>query len=294
MSALATLEKHAQWVGANAVVNIVSYYKKVEMASATSLNAMSARFERLSRSGAILSKLPIHSQGEPSATLWLLNSSCVSGQDLDFFVQRLSASERCRYAGFARRERQRQFLLGRTLLRVAIARVTGLSPYAFDVIERPSDAPQLTFPAGPCSIPYFSLSHSGEWIGCAISSSARLGLDIEVVDPTRDILAGGRIAFHSEEHAWLLRQSDSTRLSAFYELWCSREALYKLQYGLESQRHLAPLITAGVIADSGCTWRRYSLPRSGLVMIICSDRKLAAIEQVELNGFTRRDWVQPE
>ena len=35
MSALATLEKRAQSAGANAVVNIVSYYKRVEMASAT-------------------------------------------------------------------------------------------------------------------------------------------------------------------------------------------------------------------------------------------------------------------
>jgi uncharacterized protein YbjQ (UPF0145 family) len=35
MSALAALENRAQSVGANAVVNIVSYYKKVEMASAT-------------------------------------------------------------------------------------------------------------------------------------------------------------------------------------------------------------------------------------------------------------------
>lgn len=35
LSALAALEKRAQGVGANAVVNIVSYYKNVEMSSAT-------------------------------------------------------------------------------------------------------------------------------------------------------------------------------------------------------------------------------------------------------------------
>jgi uncharacterized protein YbjQ (UPF0145 family) len=35
LSALVALEKRAQAVGANAVVNIVSYYKKVEMSSAT-------------------------------------------------------------------------------------------------------------------------------------------------------------------------------------------------------------------------------------------------------------------
>ena len=35
LSALLALEKRAQKLGANAVVNIVSYYKKVEMSSST-------------------------------------------------------------------------------------------------------------------------------------------------------------------------------------------------------------------------------------------------------------------
>jgi 4'-phosphopantetheinyl transferase len=223
--------------------------------------------------------------------LWLLDGSRVSGDDLDFFAHRLSASERYRYTGFARRERRRQFLLGRALLRVAAARCTGLSPDAFDVIERPGDAPRLTVPAGRCSIPYFTLSHSGGCIGCAISLNARVGLDIEVMDPTRDILAGSRIAFHREEHAWLLRQSSTTRLSAFYELWCSREALYKLDPALEAERDRAPLVRPdGTLANKGCAWHRYSLPRHGLNVIICSDRKLASIEQVELDGLTPNDW----
>ena len=61
----------------------------------------------------------------PNATLWLLNGNCVCDDALAFFVQRLSSSEANHYDSFLRRERQRQFLLGRTLLRFAVSNLTG-------------------------------------------------------------------------------------------------------------------------------------------------------------------------
>jgi 4'-phosphopantetheinyl transferase len=224
--------------------------------------------------------------------LWLLDGRCVHDDDLDFFAQRLSPSESHRYARFVRRQRQRQFLLGRALLRIAAATVTGLPSDAFHVMEHPGDAPQLTLVAEACLIPYFSLSHSNDWIACVVSSNARVGIDIEFTDLARDVLASSRIAFHPEEHVWLLRQPGSVQLSAFYELWCSREALYKLHSALKLERDSVPLITPdGRIADTGCGWRRYSLPRSALTVVICSDRKLEAIEQVDLDGLARKDWL---
>ena len=210
--------------------------------------------------------------------------------DLEFFAQGLSASETHRYACFARRERQRQFLLGRMLLRVAVTRLTGLSPDAFDVIERPGGAPQLMVSAGQCVIPHFSLTHSGDWIGCVVSSNARVGLDIEVMDPTRDVIVGSRLAFHPEEHVWLLRQPSSARLSAFYELWCSREALYKLMPNLSLEKASSPLLDGnGAVVYNGFGWHRYSLPRSGLAVIVASDRDLSVIRQVEIARLRRTD-----
>jgi 4'-phosphopantetheinyl transferase len=224
--------------------------------------------------------------------LWLLDGSRVHEDDLEFFAQRLSASETHRYACFARRERQRQFLLGRVLLRVAVTSLTGLSPDVFDVIERPGNAPQLTVPAGQCLVPHFSLTHSRDWVGCVVSSNARVGLDIEVMDPTRDVLASSRLAFHPEEHGWLLRQSSSARLSAFYELWCSREALYKLLPRFGRASVSSPLLNAsGALRHKGCDWNRYSLSRSGVAVIVSSDCDLSAIRQIELARLGQADWL---
>jgi 4'-phosphopantetheinyl transferase len=239
-----------------------------------------------------LSKKAIDELAGPTATLWLLDGSCVHDGDLDFFSQRLSASERYRYARFVRRERQRQFLLSRALLRMAAARVTGLSPDVFDVIERPGNAPELTVPAGRCLVPHFSLAHSRDWIGCAVSSNARVGLDVEVMDPSRDVLPGSRLAFHPEEYAWLLRQPKRAQLSAFYELWCSREALYKLSSALKRETGSLPLLSLdGSTASNRWGWHRYSLPRSALAVVVCSDQNLSEIEQIELNGLARADWL---
>ena len=118
----------------------------------------------------------------------MLDSDLVREDDLAFFVHQLGASEARRYGRFSRRERQRQFLLGRMLLRFAISDLTGLPPNAIGVVERPDDAPQLIFPESKCS-PTFSLSHSRNWISCVVSANAMVGIDIEVNDPSRDIVA---------------------------------------------------------------------------------------------------------
>jgi 4'-phosphopantetheinyl transferase len=225
------------------------------------------------------------------ATLWLLDGSCVQDDDVAFFAQRLGATEAERYKGFARRVRRRQFLLGRMLLRFAAARLARLPPGVFSVTERAGDAPQLTHPAEQSLIPYFSLSHSSDWVACVVSSNATVGVDIEVIDPSRDILASSRLAFHPEEHLWLLRQPSGARVSGFYEIWCSREALYKLNPTLKRDAASSPLFGPdGNIVYNGCGWHRYSLPRSTLAVVVCSDRSLSGIEQVELNGLTRPDW----
>ena len=59
----------------------------------------------------------------PSATLWLLDGSRVTEDDVAFFVQQLGAGEANRYGRFKRKERKRQFLLGRMLLRFAVSRL---------------------------------------------------------------------------------------------------------------------------------------------------------------------------
>jgi 4'-phosphopantetheinyl transferase len=112
----------------------------------------------------------------------------VPEDDVAFFVQQLGVSEVRRYGRFKRRERQRQFLLGRMLLRFAVSSLVSLPPDVLGVIERTDNAPELVLPDAQRLRARFSLSHSREWVACVISPNVTLGLDIEVSDPSRDIL----------------------------------------------------------------------------------------------------------
>ena len=118
------------------------------------------------------------------------------------------------------------------------------------------------------------------------------GVDIEAEDPARDIVGISQSAFHPSDHLWLLRQSETARLAAFYHLWCTREALYKLMSSLGSETVLSPLVGAnGAFASQGPGWHRYTLAHSFLRVAVCSDRPLAAIHKVELTRLARAEWL---
>src|SRR5262245_37032365 len=229
-----------------------------------------------------------------SAKLWLLDGNLVHEDDIAFFLQQLGASEGHRYVCFKRRERQRQFLLARILLRLVVSSVTDLPPDAIGIVERDSQGPELVLPDSQSFQPRFSLSHSRNWVACVLSSSGT-GVDIEVNDPTRNILGISQLGFHPNEHRWLLSQVDSTRLSAFYRIWCTREALYKLTSSLGHEAVLSPLIDAdGAYASQISGWHCYIVPHSFLMVAVSSDQPLLAIHKVELTRLSRAEWLAGE
>ncbi len=81
---------------------------------------------------------------------------------------------------------------------------------------------------------YFNLSHSGDYVLCAISDK-EIGADIQRHEKNEDRLA--KRFFHPEELAYLKEAND--RKQCFYELWCLKESCIKctgrgLSTGLES------------------------------------------------------------
>ena len=242
--------------------------------------------------GAISPRSLMNDCARPSATLWLVNASQVQEDDLAFFAAQLGASEAQRSSRFIRQERQRQFLLGRILLRIAVADLTGLSPNEIHVNERPGNSPRLIFLSRRPLLANFSLSHSREWVACATSAQATLGLDIEVIDPRRDIFGISKIAFQPSEHAWLKSQPKAERASAFYSLWCAREALFKLLCNLGCETEVSPLVgdeNAGLFQNNGR--HRYQLQVPDLTVVVFSDRQLPAIHQRILTGSSPADWL---
>lgn len=197
------------------------------------------------------------------ATVWLLDSRTVSDEKMLSYIDWLNPAELHRYRRFIRPQRQRQFLSGRIMLRFALARLLAIAPQTISLSERPGLAPLLDGIASP---PGFSLSHSGPWIGCAVSAQTALGLDIEMLDGGRDLLALAEQAFDGDELTLLKEKKGEELLTEFYSLWSSKEARYKLAS------------TTGMAADAHCT----RLPHAEISIVLCSAQSLA---QVQLCDF---------
>jgi hypothetical protein len=120
-------------------------------------------------------------------------------------------------------------------------------------------------------------------------------VDIEVNDPSRDIIGISEMAFHPREHSWLLSQPDTAKLSAFYFLWSAREARYKLLCNLRRDKGCAPIVggRSALIAGGHC-WRGYQLQGDNLTVVLFSDRKLLTVRQKTLSGFSHDGWLAAE
>lgn len=161
-----------------------------------------------------------------AVTVWLLDSRPIDAATVAAFEDWLGASERARVAGFVRNERRRQFVLGRALLRCALAPSLGVGPPDISLIERRANAPLLDMPHG--NLPHFSVSHSGPWIACAVSDGTALGLDIERKEPARDVDALAAQVCDAHQQALLASLAPVQRVEAFYQIWSTAEAHYKL------------------------------------------------------------------
>ncbi len=122
------------------------------------------------------------------------------------------------------------------LLRVHPSRRDDLvAPESVRLEEQVGKAPRLVLPPPPPRTPApsvgFSISHSGRWVACAVSTQTALGLDIEMRDPSRDLDALAAQAFGGDEMPqWerLRAQPEPQRVDGFYRLWSEKEARFKL------------------------------------------------------------------
>jgi 4'-phosphopantetheinyl transferase len=192
------------------------------------------------------------------ASVWLLDAGALADEALVAYAGWLDGAERRRLARFIRPARRRQFLAGRVLARLALGDLLKLEPRSIRLEDHPGCAPLLASPADAAV--GFSISHSGGWVACAVSAGSKVGLDIEVIDQTRDIDALAAQAFDGDRQAWLGMRPPDTRRQDFYKLWSRAEAQYKLG---------AP---AGSVFD---------LSTAGLAIVLCCEQVLCRAPELE-------------
>jgi 4'-phosphopantetheinyl transferase len=158
--------------------------------------------------------------------LWVADTAALDDAGLGLYAGWLGTSERRRCERFLRPRRRRQFIAGRALLRIMLARLLELAPAAIVLDERPGNAPRLAGVGLPAV--GFSISHSGPWVACAASLHGPVGLDIECIDAGRDVVALAEQVFDAATAAQVRGCAGAARLQAFYRHWCLYEAGIKL------------------------------------------------------------------
>jgi 4'-phosphopantetheinyl transferase len=200
-----------------------------------------------------------------AASLWMVDADAVTDADLLRYRGWLSPGETARYQRFVRAQRQRQFVVGRVLLRMALGRLLGAAPQDVRLEEQVGKAPRLIAPVPKGTVPGFSIAHSGRWVACATSAQSALGLDIEMRDAGRDLAALAAQAFDADEMAqWarIQRLPGDERVDGFYRLWSEKEARFKL----------SETVGGHCIA----------LPHAELSVVVCSELPLVRAPQIEI------------
>ncbi len=158
--------------------------------------------------------------------------------------------------------------MGSGLCRIAVSQVLELPPAPIDfrIDYGEKGKPYLRdYPF------YFNLSHSGEYVACAVSDS-EVGVDIQRCSPA-DGECLGRLArrFFSEEERRALEQcgDGEERRRLFYRLWTRKEA-----YGKLTGQGIVPVLERCVLPpaypaepDGAVVWQEWAFP--GYQMALC-------------------------
>jgi phosphopantetheinyl transferase len=78
----------------------------------------------------------------------------------------------------------------------------------------------------------FNLSHSGDWLACAVTAGAPVGVDIEECKPGRNVMTLARRFFREEEVAALESCNDAGQGDRFYDFWTLKESAVKARGGV--------------------------------------------------------------
>ena len=166
----------------------------------------------------------------------------------------LTADEAARLQAMSAPARRRSFLAGHWLARRVAGEFIRIDEARIGLDRHADGRPLLLVDAEPVPLS-LSLSHSGDWLACAISA-VPVGVDVELPRRVRDWQALARFAFSPDEADRLQRASDAQRSGVFHVLWTLKEAHGKRSgEGLlpERSRRVTTLASDPSRAEA-CSW----------------------------------------
>ena len=190
----------------------------------------------------------------------------------------LSEDERERAARFHFDRDRTRFVRCRALLRQLIARSTG------------GDAAALAFRYNAYGKPelddvHFNVSHSANIAVIAVTHMP-IGVDVEAINPSAEVMPLARTAFSQDECAALAAMPEEERVPAFFRGWTRKEAYLKLLgtgFSLPSDSFTVSLADELVTFIDGYALRDLEVA-AGFACAIAAPREMAAPRVHKLQG----------
>lgn len=182
-------------------------------------------------------------------------------------------------------DRQRS-LLGHILSRYAIIKQFHFNNNEIAIAENLYGKPYLS---GHSNIS-FNISHSKDWVVCAING-ADIGVDVQEIKDIK--LSIAEQFFTKEENDYLASLKKENQLHGFYDVWSLKEAYVKaLGFGLSmSLRDFSIIKTSEGIQlkstkDMECYFKQYEIEK-GYKLSVCSKKNnfCKSIDYLQLNDI---------
>jgi 4'-phosphopantetheinyl transferase len=149
----------------------------------------------------------------------------------------LPPAERERAESFLRPQVRARWVASRWALRRVLSTYLDRGPAEIEIEVGENGKPRLTGGG-----PEFNLSHSDELALVAVSPEAPVGVDLERIEPARDLLALAERALGEEDVARIRAVPPAERAEVFYAAWVRHEARLKcLGAGLTGPAPEAPV-----------------------------------------------------
>jgi 4'-phosphopantetheinyl transferase len=165
----------------------------------------------------------------------------------------------------------------RQALRQVLAHYLDAEPAAIELRLGEHGKPALADPAAGLR---FNLSHSGGLGLIAVGRDREVGVDVERIDPRRDVLRLSRRALDPAAAAVVRAADPSARPTVFHEAWARREALAKCHgVGLKAPLPATPVAVSTLDVGAGFA-----------AAVAVSGESMPRLRFGDLGTGSHRDW----
>jgi 4'-phosphopantetheinyl transferase len=160
---------------------------------------------------------------EPMTEIFALRfSERLAPDRFEWLLQYVSTEKQERVRRFLRWQDAHRGLYADLLIRDIVKKRLAMKnediAFSFNAYGKPSLDHQTDF--------HFNLSHSGDWIACAVDRFP-IGIDVEKIAPI-DLDIARNFFFH-QEYDDLMSRADAEKLSYFFTLWTLKESYIKAE-----------------------------------------------------------------